>query len=97
MNPKAGATPAKWKKPEQWESEPFQTIYDTDQFLLQARRTETRLTAAPAPRCGCSFRGIEELIRGAGLCAEGRAGQVLKVSWRREVAWQKAIHITERQ
>ncbi len=82
--------PTKGKEGAKSQPESLETFYDTNQVLLQARRTETQLTTDPAPRCSFSFRGIEELIRGAGSCA---LPAVLKVRWRREVTWEKAVRV----
>ncbi len=95
MNRKEWARPASWRTPEKRKGELGRTICENNENLLQARRTETQLTADPAPRCGFSLRGIEELIRGAGSCGRQPAGLVLKVRWRREVAWQKVIEVSE--
>ncbi len=95
MNRKTWAVPTKAKEREEMEHGPDQTNYEARQLLLQTRRTETQLTADPAPRCGFSFRGIEELIRGAGSLADQPKPMLLKVQWRRAVTWEKTVRITE--
>ncbi len=93
MNRKAWEMP-RWDEAREFgNSEPGQRLDPAQELRLFARRTEIQLAADPASWSGFSIRGIEKLTRGAGSCATRPGERLLRVRWKREIAWTKTMQV----